>query len=173
MSRTSTTGRRYRPWQAATVMIAAFAANGLVSPRGTAGPPRPPGTPPDWVFLVAWPLLKLSASAADLRIANQPRLPHRTVLLRQRSAEWVGFATFTAVGPRTGRPRLILASTAAQAGSTIATARRVWPHDRRAALLLSPQACWLLYATALTVYGAALTVASADAGPSPRRGEPR
>ncbi len=162
--------RRYRPWQAAAVVGASFAANGLAARRRPAPAlPNPPGTPPDWVFLLTWPLLKGAAASADLRIANSPPSRQRSMLVGQRAVEWLAFASFTAVGPGTGRPLLVLASTATQTALTTASVRRAWAQDRPTALLLTPQLLWLGYASALTVYGV-LNVARSTK-PRPRAGK--
>lgn len=155
-----TAERRYRWFHMAAVAATAFAANAASASStptrtGPDGPPRVPFTPPDWVFLVAWPLLKASVARADLTVANLPLdQPHRRVLLGLRAVDWALFASFTRLGPRTGRPGWILASTCGQATATGLAAALGTGVDRTIPRLLAPQAAWLTYATAINAYGA-------------------
>lgn len=151
--------RRYRWWQVSGILVAAFAANAASGAPATTqatrpGPPRVRFTLPDWVFLLAWPLLKSAAARADLTIANLPVIQsRRRTLLALRATDWLLFATFTRVGPASGRPSQIVASTAAQASATAFACTLAAPIDRSITRLLAPQAAWLTYATAINVYG--------------------
>ncbi len=103
--------------------------------------------PPDWVFLVAWPLLKVGAVRADIRVARMPRdSPLRHPLIWLRLADWLLFGLFPRLAPRSDSVAVVIALTGGQAVATGEAMRR----GRRDPMItrpLAPQLCWLVYAT--------------------------
>lgn len=103
--------------------------------------------PPDWVFYVAWPLLKLAALAADRRVLAAEADGLRRKLVTLRCVDWLLFFAFPRLAARTGSAVAVSALTAAQAATTGAVMRRTHGRDVVITRLLAPQFAWLVYAT--------------------------
>lgn len=106
-------------------------------------PPQSRLIPPDRVFLVAWPLLKAAAVAADVRLLR--RGPRAALWLR--GLDWALFAAFPRVAPRSDSAAVVSALSAGQLAGTVLPAVRARRSDPVASRLLAPQAAWLAYAT--------------------------
>lgn len=121
-------------------------------PQLPEAPPVPASrlVPPGWVFLIAWPVLKLGALRADAQILRRPRRPPgRGTLVALRAADWVAFFAFGRVMPRWGSLPVVLGLTVVQAGTTAEVVRRGRRDDPVIARALAPQLAWLAYATAV------------------------
>lgn len=107
-----------------------------------------PLMPPDWVFGVVWPVLKVCCIAADVRI-GQKADSWADPLIWLRAADWLAFLAFPAIAFRSRRAAVVTLATLCQLVPTLEVVRRSVGGDTVVAGLLAPQLVWLAAASAL------------------------
>lgn len=140
--------RSFSPGPAAVVcgtLVALAALTGALSAPGVwyAGLDKPPGTPPDWLFPVAWTVLYIGMAMAAWRVWSRRGLGNELGLFLCQlglNALWMPVAF--------GMQRLGLALLVIIVLWVVlaATCRAFWRADKWAGLLLVPYLLWISYA---------------------------
>jgi len=111
-----------------------------------AGLAKPPFNPPDWIFAPVWTLLYVFVAVAGWRTWQRaPRSAAMAVWCVQLALNFIWSPAFFGAH----RPGAALVIVAAMLATILAFIVMRWPHDRIAALLFTPYALWVAFATLL------------------------
>jgi tryptophan-rich sensory protein len=111
-----------------------------------AGLAKPPFNPPNWIFAPVWTLLYIMVAVAGWRTLQRgPRSAAMAVWFIQLALNFVWSPVFFGAH-RIGAALVIVAALLA---TIIAFIVICWPRDRAAALLFTPYAAWVAFATLL------------------------
>jgi benzodiazapine receptor len=111
-----------------------------------AGLAKPPFNPPNWIFAPVWTLLYIMVAVAGWRTWQRgPRSAAMAVWFIQLALNFVWSPVFFGAHRIGGALAVIVALLAA----IIAFIVMAWPRDRIAALLFTPYAAWVAFATLL------------------------
>ncbi len=111
-----------------------------------AGLAKPPFNPPNWIFAPVWTLLYIMVAVAGWRTWQRgPRSPAMAVWFIQIALNFVWSPVFFGAH----RIGTALAIVAALLATIIAFIVICWPRDRATALLFTPYATWVAFATLL------------------------
>lgn len=111
-----------------------------------AGLAKPPFNPPNWIFAPVWTLLYIMVAVAGWRTWQRgPRSAAMALWFVQLALNFVWSPVFFGAHRIGGALAVIVALLAA----VIAFIVMAWPRDRIAALLFTPYAAWVAFATLL------------------------
>ena len=111
-----------------------------------AGLAKPPFNPPNWIFAPVWTLLYIMVAVAGWRTWQRgPRSAAMALWFVQLALNFVWSPVFFGAHRTGGALAVIVALLAA----VIAFIVMAWPRDRIAALLFTPYAAWVAFATLL------------------------
>lgn len=111
-----------------------------------AGLAKPPFNPPNWIFAPVWTLLYIMVAVAGWRTWQRgPRSAAMALWFVQLALNFVWSPVFFGAHRIGGALAVIVALLAA----IIAFIVMAWPRDRIAALLFTPCAAWVAFATLL------------------------
>jgi tryptophan-rich sensory protein len=111
-----------------------------------AGLAKPPFNPPNWIFAPVWTLLYIMVAVAGWRTWQRgPRSAAMAVWFIQLALNFVWSPAFFGAH-RIGAALVIMAAMLATIFAFIVIC---WPRDRTAALLFTPYAAWVAFATLL------------------------
>ncbi|MGA8968835.1 MAG: TspO/MBR family protein [Pseudolabrys sp.] len=111
-----------------------------------AGLAKPPFNPPNWIFAPVWTLLYIMVAVAGWRTWQRgPRSAAMALWFVQLALNFVWSPVFFGAHRIGGALAVIVALLAA----IIAFIVMAWPRDRIAALLFTPYAAWVAFATLL------------------------
>ena len=111
-----------------------------------AGLAKPPFNPPNWIFAPVWTLLYIMVAVAGWRTWQRgARSTAMTVWFIQLALNFIWSPVFFGAH-RIGAALVIVAALLA---TIIAFIVICWPRDRAAALLFTPYAAWVAFATLL------------------------
>ena len=111
-----------------------------------AGLAKPPFNPPNWIFAPVWTLLYIMVAVAGWRTWQRgPRSAAMALWFVQLAFNFVWSPVFFGAHRIGGALAVIVALLAA----IIAFIVMAWPRDRIAALLFTPYAAWVAFATLL------------------------
>jgi tryptophan-rich sensory protein len=111
-----------------------------------AGLAKPPFNPPNWIFAPVWTLLYIMVAVAGWRTWQRgPRSAAIALWFVQLALNFVWSPVFFGAHRIGGALAVIVALLAA----IIAFIVMAWPRDRIAALLFTPYAAWVAFATLL------------------------
>ena len=111
-----------------------------------AGLAKPPFNPPNWIFAPVWTLLYIMVAVAGWRTLQRgPRSAAMAVWFIQLALNFVWSPVFFGAH-RIGAALVIVAALLA---TIIAFIVICWPRDRAVALLFTPYAAWVAFATLL------------------------
>ncbi|MFZ1952257.1 MAG: TspO/MBR family protein [Pseudolabrys sp.] len=111
-----------------------------------AGLAKPPFNPPNWIFAPVWTLLYIMVAVAGWRTWQQgPRSAAMAVWFIQLALNFIWSPVFFGAH----RISAALAVIVALLATIIAFIVMAWPRDRFAALLFTPYAAWVGFATLL------------------------